>query len=189
MAQFILIRHGQTDWNIAGRYQGQADPPLNATGWEQAQLLAEKIQTIRLNRLVSSPLLRALQTAQVIAEHLQIPLQTDARLMEIHQGDWQTRLRSEIQTIYPELFKTWESEPWQVTPPGGESLQQVQKRVYQAIDELLAQFPDQVIGIVAHRVPIALLKIRFQGLEPEIVRSLELPNTYYEAIEVPAPRP
>jgi broad specificity phosphatase PhoE len=185
MAEFILIRHGQTDWNIAGRYQGQADPALNETGWEQARRLAEALKDTRLDRLYSSPLRRALQTAQVIAADKQIPLQTDARLMEIHQGDWQTRLRAEIESLYPELFKIWESEPWKVTPPGGESLQQVQRRVYLAMDEILAQSTNLVAGIVAHRIPIALLKLRYQGLDPDIVRSLDLPNTYYETISLP----
>lgn len=188
MARLILIRHGETDWNIAGRYQGQADPPLNETGLKQARRLAEELHATRLDRLVSSPLQRALQTAEVIAARKQIPLQTDARLMEIHQGDWQTRLRAEIEMLYPELFKTWENEPWQVTPPGGESLQQVQQRVNQAVDEILALSPGQVTGIVAHRIPIALIKIRYQGLDPDIVRTLDLPNTYYEAINLPTAR-
>jgi probable phosphoglycerate mutase len=185
MAQIILIRHGQTDWNVVGRYQGQADPPLNELGLEQAHLLAEELESIPLDRLISSPLKRAFQTAQVISDHLHIPLQTDPRLMEIHQGDWQTRLRSEIESLYPKLFRSWEAEPWQVTPPGGESLRQVQKRVYRAINDIQSRWTDQVIGIVAHRIPIALLKMRYQGLDPDIIRTLDLPNTYYETIDLP----
>jgi broad specificity phosphatase PhoE len=187
MARFILIRHGQTDWNVIGRYQGQADPPLNQRGLEQARHLAQELESVQLDRLVSSPLLRALQTAQVIAEHLNIPLQTEPRLREIHQGDWQTRLRAEIEDLYPELFKAWETEPWQITPPGGESLQQVQERVFRAMDEILVRWPEQVVGIVAHRIPIALLKMRYQGLDPDIIRTLDLPNTYFETVSLPEP--
>ena len=185
MAQCVLIRHGQTDWNVIGRYQGQADPPLNEQGLAQARRLAIELEPLQLDRLISSPLLRALQTAQIIAGHLGIPLETEPGLMEIHQGDWQTRLRTEIEQLYPELFHAWETEPWQVTPPGGESLRQVQARVYQAMDAILATWPDQVIGIVAHRIPIALLKMRYQDLEPDSIRTLDLPNTYFETIQIP----
>jgi broad specificity phosphatase PhoE len=102
--------------------------------------------------------------------------------MEIHQGDWQTRLRSEIESLYTELFHRWETEPWQVTPPGGEHLSQVQERVYAAVDDILTRYPNQQVGIVTHRIPIALIKVRFQGMDPDIVRTLQLPNCYWETI-------
>lgn len=104
--------------------------------------------------------------------------------MEIHQGDWQTRLRSEIETRYPDLFRRWETEPWEVTPPGGEHLKQVQARVYAALDDLLSQYKGQYIGLVPHRIPIALIKVRLQGLDPDVVRTLQLPNTWWEDIEL-----
>jgi len=183
LARLILIRHGETDWNVEGRYQGQADPPLNARGRAQARRLAEELRGVGLNVLYSSPLRRALQTAQVIAETLGLPLHIEPRLMEIHQGDWEGRLRSEIAARYPNLFHRWETEPWEVIPPGGESLAQVQARVYAALDEILARHPRQCVGLVTHRIPIALTKVRYQGLDPDVVRTLELPNTYWEEID------
>jgi len=183
MTSIILIRHGETDWNVIGRYQGQADPPLNARGLEQAKRVAHLLkQNTRLDVLFTSPLKRAAQTAQVIADVLKIPLFVDPRLMEIHQGDWQTRLRSEIETLYPHLFHRWETEPWQVTPPGGENLSQVQDRIYEAVDELITRLEYQYIGLVTHRIPIALLKMRYQNLDPNIVRTIHLPNTYWEEL-------
>ena len=180
----VLIRHGETDWNVEGRYQGQADPPLNARGLAQARQLAAELREVGLDVLYTSPLRRALQTAQILAQALQVPLHVEPRLMEIHQGDWQGRLRAEIAARYPELFRRWQTEPWEVTPPGGEHLRQVQARVYAAVDEILARHPGQRIGLVTHRIPIALLKVRYQGLDPDAVRTLELPNTYWEEIEV-----
>jgi broad specificity phosphatase PhoE len=184
MARLILIRHGETEWNVEGRYQGQADPPLNSRGRRQALTLTHKLSAIGLELLVSSPLKRAAQTAQILARKFQLPIFYDQRLMEIHQGDWQTRLRSEIEQHYPELFHRWETEPWQVTPPNGENLPQVQQRVNEFLDELLLRYPDSCIGIVTHRIPIALVKLRYQGLDAEIVRTLHLPNTYFEEIGV-----
>ncbi len=184
MTSLILIRHGETDWNVIGRYQGQADPSLNQHGIEQSRQLAKELSSAGLDILYTSPLQRAAQTAQIIADKLHIPVHREPRLMEIHQGDWQTRLRSEIENLYPRMFRRWETEPWEVTPPQGEHLSQVQTRVYAAIDDILANHPGERIGIVAHRIPIALIKMRFQDLDRDIVRTLDLPNTYYEVIEV-----
>lgn len=184
MARLILIRHGETDWNVEGRYQGQADPPLNARGETQARRLAEELRGVGLDVLYTSPLRRALRTARVIAERLRLPLHTEPRLMEIHLGEWQELLWTEIAKQYPDLFRRWQTEPWEVHPPGGETLTEVQARVYTAVDEILARHPDQCVGLVTHRLPIALLKIRYQGLDPDAVRTLELPNTYWEEIPV-----
>ena len=185
MTVLILIRHGETAWNVIGRYQGQADPPLNERGRKQAQKVAQELkEKTQIDRLFTSPLRRTKQTAEEIAKMLEIPLHSDPRLMEIHQGDWQTKLRSEIEEAYPDLFHRWESEPWQVTPPGGEHLSQVQTRVYTAVDEIIQRYPHQKIGLVIHRIPIALLKMRYQNLDPDIVRTIHLPNTYWEVIHV-----
>lgn len=184
MRRLVLIRHGETDWNVEGRYQGQADPPLNKKGLEQARQLAGEMEDLGLDLIYSSPLQRAHQTAEILADHLEIPLHIEPRLMEIHQGDWQTRLRSEIENLYPELFNRWQTEPWMVTPPQGEHLNQVQQRVDSAIDEILAKHPEGILGIVTHRIPIALIKVHIQGMDPDIVRTLHLPNTYWEEIGV-----
>jgi broad specificity phosphatase PhoE len=185
MAILVLIRHGETDWNIEGRYQGQADPPLNAKGVIQAQKLAQDLQNSGLQFLYTSPLLRTKQTAEIVSDKLRIPETDEPRLMEIHQGDWQTRLRSEIQTLYPDLFKTWETNPWEVSPPGGEHLSEVQARVNEAIDDILRTNSHHKIGLVTHRIPIALIKVRFQKMDPDIVRSIQLPNAYWEEISTP----
>lgn len=184
MTRLILIRHGETDWNVEGRYQGQADPPLNERGMAQAHELVAQLRDGGPDLLYSSPLRRAWQTAEILAEALNLPLRSEPRLMEIHQGDWQGRLRSEIEAAYPELFRRWETEPWEVTPPNGESLAQVQTRVYSALDDILARHRGRCIGLVTHRIPIVLIKLRYQEMDPNVVRSLslKLPNTYWEAI-------
>lgn len=185
MTSIILIRHGETDWNVEGRYQGQADPPLNNNGIEQAQILAERLVSYQIDLIYSSPLKRASQTAEIISEYLELPLYYEPRLMEINQGDWQTRLRSEIQELYPDAFHRWETQPWQVMPPGGEHLSQVQVRVIEAINDITSLHSGNKVGIVAHRIPIALIKLRYQDLDPDIVRTLQLPNAYFEEIFLP----
>ena len=178
----ILIRHGETDWNVEGRYQGQADPPLNSRGQDQAHQLASNLVNNGLDVLYTSPLIRASQTAQIIADQLLIPTFSDSRLTEINQGDWETRLRSEIEELYPDLFQRWETEPWNVTPPNGEHLTEVQERVYAFIDDIISRHNGTRIGVVTHRIPIALIKIRYQQLDPDVIRTIHLPNIFTEEI-------
>jgi broad specificity phosphatase PhoE len=140
---------------------------------------------VGLDVLYGSPLRRAFQTASVVADALDLPLHEDARLMEIHQGEWQGVLHADIKTRYAAVFDRWVKEPWTVTLPGGESLAQVQTRVHAALDAIVKRHPGQCVGLVTHRIPITLVKIRYQGLDPDAVRTLELPNTYWEEIQVP----
>lgn len=184
MKTIVVIRHGETDWNIEGRYQGQADPPLNSRGIQQAYQLAGQLAQEDINDLYTSPLARAKETALILSRELDIQIQEDPRLMEIHQGDWQTRLRSEIESLYPDLFQEWQADPWQVTPPGGEHLQEVQQRVNAALDDIIHRHNGERIGIVTHRIPILLIKMRYQSLDPDIIRKINLPNTYWEEIPV-----
>ena len=185
MSTIVLIRHGETEWNIIGRYQGQADPPLNFNGIAQAQLLANKLLQSSIDVIYTSPLLRTKETAEIISEKLNVQQIDEPRLMEINQGDWQTRLRSEIEELYPDLFAAWEKTPWEVSPPGGEHLSDVQLRVTNAIDDIVSREPGQKIGLVTHRIPIALIKVRFQEMDPDIVRTIHLPNAYWEEIDIP----
>lgn len=187
MSSIILIRHGETDWNLIGRYQGQADPSLNAMGYQQARQLAEELLHSSIDIIYTSPLKRTRETAEIIAEKLKIQIIDEPRLMEIHQGEWQTKLRVEIEQLYPQLFAAWENTPWEVSPPGGESLPEVQSRVNNALDEILMKENSNKVGLVTHRIPIALIKVRFQGMDPDIVRTIHLPNAYFEEIEITIP--
>jgi broad specificity phosphatase PhoE len=188
MTILYLIRHGETDWNILGRYQGQADPPLNNQGLAQSKTLAESLRNENIDIIYTSPLMRARQTAEIISNRLGVDLVVDPRFMEIHQGDWQMRLRSEIEALYPELFSAWENKPWDITPPAGESLHEVAGRVESALEDILERYPGLKVVIVTHRIPIALLKVRYQNLDRDIVRTLTLQNTYWEKIDVMSPK-
>ncbi len=87
--ELLLLRHGQTDWNVARRYQGQTDTPLNASGIQQMQGVAMGLKSELIDRVVSSPLRRAVSSAELIATAKSLPIQTDARLMELDLGAWQ----------------------------------------------------------------------------------------------------
>jgi probable phosphoglycerate mutase len=101
MTTLLLARHGQTDWNLERRWQGHADPPLNALGVEQAAALGSSLAAARLDAIYSSDLLRARQTAEVVAEVLGIRVEIDARLREIDVGEWSGLTMPEVERLYP----------------------------------------------------------------------------------------
>ncbi len=185
-SRFILIRHGETAWNVEGRYQGQADPPLSRRGEAQAQALAARLAEAgkRPDAVYASPLRRAWHTALAVVRATGAPLYAEPRLMEIHLGSWQGVLASEIARRWPRAFRQWEEAPWSVRPPGGETLAEVRARVDAALDAILARHPGQSVALVAHRLPLAFVKIRFQGLDPAQVRHIPIPNAGYEVLLV-----
>ncbi len=187
-ARLLLVRHGQTAWNLEGRYQGQADPPLNAQGRAQAEALAHRLRAAgeHPTAIYTSPLRRARATAQALAQALGAPLRTEPRLMEIHLGAWQGILAAEIARRWPQAFQRWEHTPWEVRPPGGETLREVQQRVEAALHAILRRHPGETVLLVAHRLPLAFIKIRLQGLNPQQVRQIPIPNAKYEVLWAPA---
>ncbi|MEM6457090.1 MAG: histidine phosphatase family protein [Acidobacteriota bacterium] len=185
-----LVRHGQSIWNAAHRWQGQADPPLSALGESQARELGARLAPTPPDRVYTSPLRRARHTAQAIVDAAaaagrDVPLHEDARLMEIQQGAWQGLLADEIWQRFPEERQTWDDDPWSMRiPGGGETLAEVQARVHAAIDDVVARHPGETVAIVCHRIPVAMLKIRYQGVDPAEVRRMKLANTHHEVVRI-----
>jgi phosphoserine phosphatase len=124
----FLARHGETDFNRAGRYQGQLESQLTELGQRQADALAAVLATSELREVFSSPLQRCMQTAQAIAARHGLPVTPDAHLLEIAHGAWQGRLRQEIERHDPQRMRAWRTAPQTVAFPGGESLADVNAR-------------------------------------------------------------
>jgi probable phosphoglycerate mutase len=186
MTTLYLVRHGQTLWNVEGRYQGQLDPPLNEKGHQQALATAESLAPLGFEAIYSSDLARARQTAEALADKIGLPIQLDPRLREINQGEWQGVLIDDIRTRWPRKIYGWEHDPWRHHPPGGEHLEALQARLFAAIDEIIARHPQGVVAVFSHKLPIALLKIRYQGLPAEKIWSLLPANGAWEIFEVDA---
>jgi broad specificity phosphatase PhoE len=163
MTRLILIRHGQTDWNAESRWQGQADVPLNSHGLEQARRLGAELAGAGIQAVYVSDMQRALQTVEPLARLTGLPVRIDPRLREIHVGDWQGLLVSDIVARYGELFRRRQADPSEFAPPGGETLQQVQQRAYMVLDEILQQHPHETVAIVGHGFVIALLRLRLEN--------------------------
>ena len=117
MTTIYMVRHGETPWNVEGRYQGQLDPPLTAKGRRQAQATAQKLAPLGLAAIYSSDLARAAQTADALAQKTGLAVQLDPRLREIHQGVWQGVLIDDIRARWPNQIYGWEHDPWRYHPP------------------------------------------------------------------------
>jgi probable phosphoglycerate mutase len=158
-----LARHGETTWNMIGRYQGRQESALSALGLRQAIALGdyffERLQHGKRvpKRILSSPLLRCTATAQPTAARLGLEIETDERLIEIAHGTWEGRLRDDLAKEDPQRYHTWRNDPAVVSFEGGESLRDVDAR-WRAFAASLAGEEDDVF-IVSHDavVRIALL--------------------------------
>ena len=152
LRRLVLLRHGQTDYNVAGRMQGHIDSMLTETGVAQAAAVAPEIARIAPDRLISSDLRRAVDTADVVGAACGLPVKFDSRLRETHLGEWQGRTVPEIEEGWPGAIAAWRSDPaWR--PPGGESRIDVVRRAQPVVDELdeeYASAPDATVVLVAH---------------------------------------
>jgi len=164
----LLARHGETPWNAEGRYQGQTDIPLSATGEQQACKLGARLVDVVITRAVASPLARARRTAQLaLGETRAAMLGTDAGLLEIGHGDWEGKLAGEIAAGDGARFAAWRNAPDTVTMPGagGESLQGVLDRAWPAFADACAGLgADDLLLLVAHDAVNRVLLCRILGI-------------------------
>ncbi|WKZ34373.1 MAG: histidine phosphatase family protein [Anaerolineales bacterium] len=157
MTEFWLIRHGQTDWNLHGRWQGQASfaPGLNETGFAQARALATELSHIHFAAVYSSDLLRARQTAETVAKQHGLPVLLDARLREVNLGEWEGLLSEDVISGYSNELKQREENPLHARPPQGESLAEVAERARAALMDISRHQPHGPVVIVSHGLTLA----------------------------------
>lgn len=167
MAQtlIILVRHGQTEWNRIERFRGRADVPLNATGLAQAEATAQRVAAQwKAVAIYSSPLSRALKTAEAIAHHTHLPVQVHPGLGDIDYGEWQGLSPEEVRQHWPTELETWYNHPHLAHIPGGETLNEVRQRATAALKELTALHPGQSLALIAHTVVNRLILLEVLGL-------------------------
>jgi len=152
--RLILVRHGQTDWNVERRLQGSTDNELNKVGRRQAESLAGLLQNEPLVAICASPLKRAMETASVIAKPHGLPVQTDPGLMELDQGELEGLTHQGLQTNHADLLQRWTENPGPVRMPGGESLQELQDRAWSCIQRTVANRDQGSVVVVSHNLTI-----------------------------------
>jgi ribonuclease H / adenosylcobalamin/alpha-ribazole phosphatase len=153
----LLVRHGSTPMSGV-RYSGRADPELNTQGYDQARAVAARLAYLAGGdvAVVSSPLTRTRQTATPIAAALRTEVAIDDGLVETDFGRWDGRTFAEVAQEWPAEREAWLADP-AVAPPGGESINQVARRVRRSRDRLLAAYPGRTVVVVSHVTPIKLL--------------------------------
>ena len=158
MTIFWIIRHGQTDWNLEGRYQGIKDTPLNETGLCQAEMAADRVTGINFEAIYSSPLKRAYRTAEAVARRQGLDILVDDRLLEISQGVWEGMLFSDIEKQYPELISKRKKNPLNAQAPGGETVLEVAERIKKAVEDIAGKHPQGPVLLVSHGLALAVFK-------------------------------
>ena len=151
MTEIILVRHGETEWNVGEIFRGRIDIDLNDTGRKQAELLGEYLSELKIEAVYSGPLKRALNTAQAIACYHHLEVQIAAGLNDLDFGQWQGLSLREVREKYRELYAEWASHPERVKLPGGETLGDVRERVVKVVNEVIARHNGTVV-LVSHRV-------------------------------------
>jgi len=150
-SRVILIRHGETNWNKEGRFQGQIDIPLNEKGKEQASKASKYLEDIEFTKAISSSMKRPYETAKIILKNNNIQIKKIDSLIEISHGLWEGKLEEEIKRTWPEMLKDWHERPESVTMPEGESIKQVSDRAISAWDLICnSQQKNDTTLLVAH---------------------------------------
>ncbi len=164
MTEIILARHGETEWNVEEIFRGRIDVELNETGIKQVELLAEYLRHLKIEAIYSSPLKRALKTAEVIASHHKLDIEIAPGLIDLDFGKWQGLPHQGVKDKYKKLYAEWTSHPDQVTIPTGESLNDVRKRATAVVDEVIAKYKGTIV-LLSHRVVNKVLICALLGLD------------------------
>lgn len=162
--EIMLVRHGETEWNVGEVFRGRADIDLDETGRKQAELLAEYLNHNRIEAVYSSPLQRALHTAGAIAGHHRLEVQIASGLNDLDFGAWEGLPVKEVRNKYPDLFALWADQPEKVRLPGGETLNDVMRRAREVVDQAVNRYQGTVV-LVTHRVVIKILVCALLGLD------------------------
>ena len=177
MTELVFIRHGITDWNVARRFQGCIDIPLNAQGEEQARHTAERLAGWPLAAVYASDLGRARQTAEPIAQALGLVVTIEPGLRERHYGLFEGCTHEDLLRDHPEDYQRWRSRiPDFALPGGGESLVALRERVWAQMNRLAARHAGQRIAAVTHGGVLDTIYRIATGLAPDAPRRFELNN-------------
>lgn len=178
----LLIRHGETDWNVQGRWQGFEQTPLNAQGRTQAKALADYLRHRPIAAIYSSDLLRAWQTATALGETLGLTPEPHTDWREHHLGIFQGLTRDAIQAKYPNEWASMRADQMGYVIPKGESRRDLQRRAHRAWDAILERARGPEVAIVSHGGTIKMLLMRLFGELPEVMEA-HLPNTSVTTVE------
>lgn len=169
----IFARHGQTEWNTLNKVCGRTDLPLTETGMQQARELAEKLRDEKIDLIISSPMIRAVQTSRIVSEICKAPVQTDSRLIEQNYGIYEG-----VDRQNPGFLANKRNFAFRY--PGGESMMQVAARVYPLLDELKEKYPGKNLLLICHGGVCRVLSSYFHDMTNDEYFSYSMKNAGFE---------
>ncbi|MEM7555167.1 MAG: histidine phosphatase family protein [Cyanobacteria bacterium P01_A01_bin.84] len=189
--RLLLVRHGETEWNLQKRFQGATDISLNENGKQQSEKIANFLKEVSLDFATSSPLKRSVETAEMILQyHSEIELKLQEGLQEVNHGLWQGKTETEVEEEFPAIIQCWRNHPQKVQMPNGENLEQVWERiqrVWQNLIENATSSEDKLIGlVVAHGAINKALICHILGLSPESFWNFRQSNGSISVIDYPS---
>jgi alpha-ribazole phosphatase len=171
--KLFLIRHGQTDGNAQGRYQGSMDTELTETGVFQACQAKKYFSNVKLSAIYSSPLKRTLKTAKILSDGTGMDIKISANLRELNFGKWEGLKFEEINEKYRQDYQDWLSDPYRNPPTGGESFGNLINRAKESVKKIIAENPDgSSVAVVTHGGVILALIVDWLSIPPQCWRSL-----------------
>ena len=157
MATLYLIRHGESTSNVDKTFTGQQNAPLTALGHRQAACIQSYFLGIHIDKILSSDLSRAYDTALPLSRVSRVPIETEPALREIFGGKWEGERFTDLQYLYPEDYALWRYDIVAARPTGGESIREICTRVCDTVEAIVRTHPEKTIVITTHAVPIRVM--------------------------------
>jgi broad specificity phosphatase PhoE len=164
VTRLVIVRHGRTEWNRVERFRGRADIALDELGIKQAEAAAERLKEWPISVVYSSPLCRALKTAEIIADGLGLNVQPLAGIIDVDYGEWQGLSTEEVISRDGPLYSQWINNPDMVKFPGGEGFIAVRERVAKTVQDIIMQHPKESVVLVSHKVICQILVLSLLSL-------------------------
>ena len=182
--KLLLVRHGETQWNREGRALGRGEQRLTDAGREQASAVARVLSRENIEAIYSSPLKRALETAKTIGLVLGLPVNISEELVEVDAGELEGLTSEEMRTRNPDFMALWDRDPGNTVMPGGESLSQVQERIWRLAQCFMRERPEANVAAVSHNFPIQTVICKALGLPLSAFRNLRVDLASISALEL-----
>lgn len=177
MNEFLFIRHGQTDWNSAQRVMGRQPIPLNKVGRDQAAKIAAYLKDTEAAAVITSPVKRAVETAQIIVDSRPgLKLIVEEGLNEIDYGEWVNLTITEVTANYPDVWENYHGRPEDMVIPGGETLKQALGRTIETMERLKKKYPEGRLLLVSHADVIKLAIVGLMGWPINMFKSFSMDN-------------
>jgi broad specificity phosphatase PhoE len=182
--RLVIVRHGESEWNRIGRYQGHYDAPLSEMGVRQAEALAERLRTEKFHTIYASPLQRARLTGEAVHRfHPDTPFVIAPAIIELDHGEWSGLMVDEVIEKFGDGLREWRMHPTRSQMPGGESFSNILKRVLDFKEQLLKAHPDQTVLISTHDVVVKILVADALGMHMDGINQIWVTNASISVIE------